>query len=154
MGRELLRHGDNADVGLHFNLTLGRPLGPMPVFAPKGNFPTVAKVIRMALRGKLPLAEIRAEIDRHADVGALQHRRRLGRAGAAECEERPQRQHDPDHAEAIADEACRQIVHAGPGQGPGAGPPKPDRSPERRQKQQRRPGNARWASRGGTVGNL
>jgi chitin disaccharide deacetylase len=67
MGRELLRHCDNADVGLHFNLTLGRPLGPMPSFAPKGNFPPVAKVIRQALRGKLPIAEIRAEIDRQLD---------------------------------------------------------------------------------------
>lgn len=67
MGRELLRHCDNADVGLHFNLTLGRPLGAMPGFAPKGSFPPVAKVIRMALRGKLPIEEIRAEIDRQLD---------------------------------------------------------------------------------------
>jgi chitin disaccharide deacetylase len=67
MGRELLRHSANADVGLHFNLTLGRPLGPMPVFAPKGSFPPVSNVIRMALRGKLPIEEIRAEIDRQLD---------------------------------------------------------------------------------------
>lgn len=67
MGRELLRHYENADVGLHFNLTLGRPLGSMPVFAPKGNFPPVAKVIRMAVPGKLPMAEIRSEIDRQLD---------------------------------------------------------------------------------------
>jgi predicted glycoside hydrolase/deacetylase ChbG (UPF0249 family) len=67
MGRELLRHCRNADVGLHFNLTLGRPLGYMPTFAPTGTFPPIAKVIRMAMRGKLPMEEIRAEIDRQLD---------------------------------------------------------------------------------------
>lgn len=67
MGRELLRRSENADVGLHFNLTLGRPLGPMPKFAPTGAFPPIATVVRMAMRGKLPLDEIRAEIDRQLD---------------------------------------------------------------------------------------
>ncbi|WP_442753808.1 ChbG/HpnK family deacetylase [Methylocystis sp. JAN1] len=67
MGRELLRHCRNADVGLHFNLTLGRPLGYMPAFAPIGTFPPVAQVVRMAMRGKLPMDEIRAEIDRQLD---------------------------------------------------------------------------------------
>lgn len=67
MGRELLRHCENADIGLHFNLTLGRPLGHMPKFAPTGAFPPVSKVIRMAMRGKLPMDEIRAEIDRQLD---------------------------------------------------------------------------------------
>jgi len=67
MGRELARHGERADLGLHFNLTLGRPLGAMPNFAPTGAFPPVSRVIRMALRGKLPMDEIRAEIDRQFD---------------------------------------------------------------------------------------
>lgn len=67
MGRELRRRGACADVGLHFNLTLGRPLGAMPEFAAKGGFPPLASVVRMALRGKLPLAEIRAEVDRQLD---------------------------------------------------------------------------------------
>lgn len=67
MGCELLRHSGDADIGLHFNLTLGRPLGRMPVFAPGGKFPGVGAVIRMAMRGKLPLDEIRAEIDRQLD---------------------------------------------------------------------------------------
>jgi hypothetical protein len=67
MGRELLRHCDNADVGLHFNLTLGRPLAPMPGFAPTGAFPAVRQVIALAMRGKLPMEEIRAEIDRQLD---------------------------------------------------------------------------------------
>jgi chitin disaccharide deacetylase len=67
MGRELRRRSQNADVGLHFNLTLGRPLGPMPTFAPDGNFPPVSTVVRSALRRKLPMEEIRAEIDRQLD---------------------------------------------------------------------------------------
>ncbi len=67
MGRELARRRANADIGLHFNLTLGRPLAPMPKFAPDGAFPPVAKVVRLAMRGKLPMEEIRAEIDRQLD---------------------------------------------------------------------------------------
>jgi predicted glycoside hydrolase/deacetylase ChbG (UPF0249 family) len=67
MGRELARHAHDADIGLHFNLTLGRPLGPMPKFAPNGVFPPVSAVIRAALKGKLPMDEIRAEIDRQFD---------------------------------------------------------------------------------------
>ena len=67
MGRELLRRAGDADLGLHFNLTLGRPLGPMPKFAPDGTFPPVEKVVRMAMRRKLPMDEIRAEIDRQFD---------------------------------------------------------------------------------------
>lgn len=67
MGRELARRGFDADVGLHFNLTLGRPLTPMPKFAPNGVFPPLPDVIRAAMRGKLPLEEISAEIDRQLD---------------------------------------------------------------------------------------
>lgn len=67
MGRELARRAPDADIGLHLNLTLGAPLGPMPKFAPQGIFPPIAKVIRLAVRGKLPLDEIEAEIDRQID---------------------------------------------------------------------------------------
>jgi chitin disaccharide deacetylase len=67
MGRELLRGAFDADIGLHFNLTLGRPLGPMPRFAPQGVFPPVPAVIKAAMRGKLPLDEIRAELCRQLD---------------------------------------------------------------------------------------
>lgn len=67
MGRELARRSIDADVGLHFNLTLGRPLSAMPKFAPQGVFPPVADVIRAAMRGRLPMEEIRAEIDRQLD---------------------------------------------------------------------------------------
>lgn len=67
MGRELARRNLDADIGLHFNLTLGRPLAPMPNFAPGGAFPPVSTVIRAAMAGKLPMDEIRAEIDRQFD---------------------------------------------------------------------------------------
>jgi len=67
MGLELCRRGRNADVGLHFNLTLGRPLSSMPKFAPNGEFPPLSNVIRMAYGRRLPMEEIRAEIDRQLD---------------------------------------------------------------------------------------
>lgn len=67
MGRELARRGYDADVGLHFNLTLGRPLGAMPKFAAGGEFPKIATVIRAALKRKLPIEEIRSEIERQLD---------------------------------------------------------------------------------------
>jgi chitin disaccharide deacetylase len=56
-----------ADVGLHLNLTLGSPLGPMPAFAPCGRFPELAKVVKTALSGNLPAAEIGEEITRQID---------------------------------------------------------------------------------------
>jgi predicted glycoside hydrolase/deacetylase ChbG (UPF0249 family) len=67
MGRELARRGFDADVGLHFNLTLGRPIAAMPKFAPSGEFPKIGAIIRPAMTGKLPMDEIRAEIDRQLD---------------------------------------------------------------------------------------
>jgi chitin disaccharide deacetylase len=67
LGRDLLREGFDVDVGLHLNLTLGAPLGPMPQFAPGGKLPPVSRVIHASLRDKLPLGEIRAEIDRQLD---------------------------------------------------------------------------------------
>lgn len=66
-GRELARRPFDADIGLHFNLTLGRPLSKMPKFAPEGVFPSVSDVIRAAVRNRLPMEEIRAEIDRQLD---------------------------------------------------------------------------------------
>ena len=67
LGRDLLRENFDADVGLHFNLTLGAPLASMPSFAPSGVFPPVSTVIKLAARGKLPMDEIRAEIERQLD---------------------------------------------------------------------------------------
>lgn len=62
-----LQHFSDADIGLHFNLTLGAPLGAMPSFAPNGKFPRVAQVIRAALRKEAPLGEIRAELERQLE---------------------------------------------------------------------------------------
>ena len=47
-----------ASLGLHLNLTLGTPLGPMPRFAPTGRFPTIGHLAR---RTDLPRDEIAAE---------------------------------------------------------------------------------------------
>lgn len=58
----------DADVGLHFNLTLGAPLGPMPGLAPDGELPKVGAVIARALRGALGRPEIAAELDRQLDA--------------------------------------------------------------------------------------
>ncbi|ATQ68217.1 MULTISPECIES: ChbG/HpnK family deacetylase [Methylosinus] len=67
MGCELARRRLDADIGLHFNLTLGAPLSPMPKFAPNGMLPPVGEVIRAAMRGRLPMDEIKTEIERQLD---------------------------------------------------------------------------------------
>ncbi|MFO1125180.1 MAG: ChbG/HpnK family deacetylase [Methylocystis sp.] len=67
MGLELVRRGRDADIGLHFNLTLGRPLSSMPKFAPNGEFPPLSQVVKMAYGKRLPMDEIRGEIDRQFD---------------------------------------------------------------------------------------
>ncbi len=67
MGLELVRRGRDADIGLHLNLSLGRPLSSMPKFAPNGEFPPLSQVVRMAYGGRLPMDEIRGEIDRQFD---------------------------------------------------------------------------------------
>jgi predicted glycoside hydrolase/deacetylase ChbG (UPF0249 family) len=65
-----------ADLGVHLNLTLGAPLRSMPVFAPGGVLPPLGSVLRMGLTGKLPAAEIAAEINTQLDAFELQ----MGRA--------------------------------------------------------------------------
>lgn len=69
---ELQRFGGEADIGLHLNLTLGAPLDAMPSLAPKGRFPALGRLIRLALLDRLPGAEIAAEIRRQLDA-FLQH---------------------------------------------------------------------------------
>ena len=58
---------ERAAIGLHFNLTLGRPLAPMPKFAPDGQFGAVAGIIKRGAMGSLPLDEIAAEVTRQID---------------------------------------------------------------------------------------
>jgi chitin disaccharide deacetylase len=67
LGHELMRRGFDADIGLHLNLTLGKPLEPMPKLAKDGVFPPIRELVRTARQGKLPLEEIRAEISRQLD---------------------------------------------------------------------------------------
>ncbi len=64
-----------ADIGLHFNLTLGAPLGPMPSFAPGRAFPSMRSIVPAAWRGALPAAEIKAELARQLDA-FVEHRGR------------------------------------------------------------------------------
>ncbi|MBB4197682.1 hypothetical protein CCR94_12885 [Rhodoblastus sphagnicola] len=64
---------DNADLGLHFNLTLGGPLGAMPRFAPSGAFPAMNAIVPAAWRGALPLEEIRDELRRQLDAFEQAH---------------------------------------------------------------------------------
>ena len=61
----LLPHAQRADIGLHLNLTLGSPLGPMPQFAPTGLFPPLGNLLLRMRR--LPDQEISDEIDRQCD---------------------------------------------------------------------------------------
>ncbi len=64
-----------ADIGLHLNLTLGRPLGTMPRFAPRGTLPKIGAVVAAARRGHLPLDELAAEIDRQLEAFVDAHGR-------------------------------------------------------------------------------
>ena len=55
------------DIGLHLNFTLGAPLGPMPAFAPKGRFPEIGQLLRLARSKGFPIPEVAAELDRQLD---------------------------------------------------------------------------------------
>jgi len=57
----------HAEIGLHLNLTLGRPLSPMAQFAPH-HFPSIRTIMSRAHRHDLPEAEIRTEIARQLDA--------------------------------------------------------------------------------------
>jgi predicted glycoside hydrolase/deacetylase ChbG (UPF0249 family) len=67
MAQRLIVHRAHLALGLHLNLTLGSPLGPMPRLAPSGNFPGLATLIAKAAMRRLNGAEIRAEIERQLD---------------------------------------------------------------------------------------
>jgi chitin disaccharide deacetylase len=57
-----------AAIGLHLNLTLGQPLGPMPSLAPHGTLPAFGALAKLALSGRLDRVEIEAEICRQLDA--------------------------------------------------------------------------------------
>ncbi|MCM2294284.1 ChbG/HpnK family deacetylase [Allorhizobium sp. BGMRC 0089] len=54
--------------GLHLNLTLGAPAGPMARHAPQANLPPISHWIAASWSGRIDIAEIEAEIDRQIDL--------------------------------------------------------------------------------------
>lgn len=52
---------DHAALGLHLNLTVGSPLGAMPGLAPAGRLPTIGQATRLAVTGRIDVAEVAAE---------------------------------------------------------------------------------------------
>jgi predicted glycoside hydrolase/deacetylase ChbG (UPF0249 family) len=63
----LCAHRGRLSVGLHLDLTLAGPLGPMPRLAPSATFPGLRALVTRALLGLLEAEEIRAEIERQLD---------------------------------------------------------------------------------------
>jgi predicted glycoside hydrolase/deacetylase ChbG (UPF0249 family) len=66
--RDLASLGSAVEVGLHLDLTLGPPLTRMPALAPNGKLPSIGALIRLSQAGRLPKAEIRAEIAAQIDA--------------------------------------------------------------------------------------
>ena len=58
----------HADIGVHLNLTLGKPMTSMAAFAPGGHFPAIGEITKSALSFRLPIEEIAAEIDAQLDA--------------------------------------------------------------------------------------
>ena len=63
-GPELRSCANVVGVGLHFNLTLGRPLGAMPRCAQACTLPNLGPAVQHALTRRAPLDEIEAELER------------------------------------------------------------------------------------------
>lgn len=59
---------DRLAIGLHFNLTLGAPLGPMPRLARTGALPPLGTVVGAAIKGALDAGEVREELARQLDA--------------------------------------------------------------------------------------
>ena len=67
MGARLALLAGRIAIGLHVNLTLGSPLGPMPRLAPSGRFPSLGRILGRSLTRQLDTAEIAAEVSRQID---------------------------------------------------------------------------------------
>ncbi|MET0567841.1 MAG: ChbG/HpnK family deacetylase [Hyphomicrobiaceae bacterium] len=65
--KAVARARDCIAVGLHIDLTLGKPLGPMPSLAPHGRFPSLKQILGRALTGRIAGEEIAAEVLRQID---------------------------------------------------------------------------------------
>lgn len=68
MGADLRTLSQPIGVGLHLNLTTGRPLGTMPLLAPDGTLPPLRTVLSRALSGRLAAVELRTEIGLQLDA--------------------------------------------------------------------------------------
>jgi chitin disaccharide deacetylase len=60
--------GGRAAIGLHLNLTLGAPLGPMPLLAPDGKLPAFGALAKLAFTWRVSTSEVEAEICRQLDA--------------------------------------------------------------------------------------
>jgi predicted glycoside hydrolase/deacetylase ChbG (UPF0249 family) len=63
----LRAHRGHLSVGLHLNLTLGAPIGPMPRLAPDGALPGLRSLLARTYVGVLGREEIRSEVERQLD---------------------------------------------------------------------------------------
>lgn len=63
-GRRLARLRDKVAIGLHLNLTLGAPLGPLERLAPDGDLPPIAKITKWAALRQLDAGELQGEVAR------------------------------------------------------------------------------------------
>jgi predicted glycoside hydrolase/deacetylase ChbG (UPF0249 family) len=61
-------HRGHLAIGLHLNLTLGKPLGSMPRLSPNGTFPSRNRLMALALLGIANSAEVGEEIERQLDA--------------------------------------------------------------------------------------
>ena len=67
MAQRLAVHRAHLAIGLHLNLTLGSPLGPMRKLAPAGTFPGLKALLRRIALSAFDGGEIREEIERQLD---------------------------------------------------------------------------------------
>lgn len=63
-GARLARLANVIAIGLHINLTLGRPLGAMARVAPEGRLPSLSRLVREGMLGRIDKGEIAAEVGR------------------------------------------------------------------------------------------
>ncbi len=66
--RRLAEVRDKVAIGLHLNLTLGAPLGPMPQLAPDGRLPSIGGLVARIVRRRVDVGEIRAETLRQIEA--------------------------------------------------------------------------------------
>lgn len=59
---------DRLSIGIHINLTTGRPLGNAPTLAPEGHFRPLGKLVADGIRRRLDPIEVRRQIDLQLDA--------------------------------------------------------------------------------------